>query len=321
MATLAQAAGRFRRYTGVRVLAIVLLTLTACRAQSAESQVEAVLKRMERAEQTGDFDGWAGLWTHEKSGEFEKMRPYATARPEVRYRAMKSFVHGDAAVLLVQGGPNAFVTMMLRRESGQWKIQDLLFRDTAPDPNSVYALAPPDPGAFARAGSRWDQVAPGMDPSQAARLGWQMKAVFDESYLYIRIESSADLPAPGSTIEKPPGGWPVLKIDILGAGEFVLYDAVNVGDQATFDARGKANSHRAYAAYMIRLERNGHEVFSTSADLHPSPLVEVAGRYYDIRIPLATMGITDSRATRMTIGDAQWPKSVVVSVAVQRYGR
>jgi hypothetical protein len=103
------------------------------------------------------------------------------------------------------------------------------------------------------------------------------------------------------------------------AGEFVLYDAVNVGDQATFDEHGRANSHRPFAAYSIRLERNGHEVFSSSADLHPSPLVEVAGRDYDIRIPLATMGIMDSHATRMTIGDAQWPKSAVVSIAVQRY--
>ena len=93
------------------------------------------------------------------------------------------------------------------------------------------------------------------DPSQAARFGWQMKAVFDESYLYIRIESSAELPAPGSTIGKPPGDWPVLKIGASDAGEFVLYDAVNVGDQATFDERGRANSHRPFAAYSIRLEQ------------------------------------------------------------------
>jgi hypothetical protein len=113
----------------------------------------------------------------------------------------------------------------------------------------------------------------------------------------------------------------VLKIDTSDAGEFVLLDAVNVGDQATFDAQGKANSHRAFAAYMIRLERKDREVFSASADLNPSPLLDVAGRDYDIRIPLVTMGITDSRATKMTIGDAQWPKSAVVSIAVQRYPR
>ena len=295
--------------------------LTACWAQSGQSTVEAVLKQLERAEQTGNFDAWAALWTREKSGEVEKMRPYTRARPEVHYRAMKSFVRGDEAAMLVEGPANSFVTITLRREGGQWKIQDELWKDTAPDPNSVYALVLPDSGAFARAGSPWEQVAPAMNPAQAARLGWQMKAIFDESYLYIRIQSSTELPAPGSTIDKPPGGWPVVKIDTSDAGEFVLYDAVNVGDQATFDARGRANSHRPFAAYSIRLARKGREVFSASADLHPSPSIEVAGRNYDIRIPLGTMGIVDSRATRMTIGDAQWPRSAVLNIAVKRYPR
>jgi hypothetical protein len=277
---------------------------------------------MERAEQTGDFNAWVSLWTREKAAEQENMRAYAKARPEVRYRALKSFVRRDQAVLLVQGPtPGSFVTMQLRKEDEQWKIREQLWRNTAPDPNSVYALLPPDPGAFALAGSRWDRVAPGLDPSEAARLGWNLKAVFDETYLYIRIESGTDLPAPGSTVAKPPGGWPVLKIDTSDAGEFVLFDGVNVGDQATFDKNGKANSHRPYAAYMIRLERKDKEVFSASADLHPSPLLDVTGRNFEIRIPLATMSITDSSATRITVGDAQWPKSVLVSVAAHRYPR
>ena len=306
----------------MRFLALFLLTLTACSAQSDQSQVVALLTRMERAEQTGDFNALHGLWTREKAVEFEKMRPYVRPRPEVRYRATRSFVRGDDGVLLAQGpSANSFVTMTLRKEDGQWKIQDQVWRDTAPNPNSVYALAPPDPGSFARDGARWDQVAPALNPNEEARQGWQLKAVFDESYLYIRIELNAALPAPGSTIGTPPNGWPVLKIDTSSAGEFVLYDALNVGDQATFDSQGKANSHRAYAAYIIRLERSGHEVFTASAGLDPSPLVEVAGRDYDIRIPLATMGILDSRATKMTVGDAQWPRSVVVSTAVQRYSR
>jgi hypothetical protein len=259
------------------------------------------------------------LWTPEKARQLENMRPYVKPRPEVHYRVIKSLVRGDQAVLLVAGGPNSFMTMMLRQQNGQWKIQDAAFRDTAPNPNSVYALLPPDPGSFARAGSPWDQVPPGMDPKRAAREGWQMKGVVDESYLYILIESSTELPAPGSTIVTPPGGWPVLKIDTSSAGEFVLYDAVNVGDQASFDKQGKANSHRAFAAYSIRVERNHQEVFSASADLHPSPLLKVAGRDYEMRIPLVALGIADSRATRFTIGDAQWPKSAVLSFAVQRY--
>jgi len=249
------------------------------------------------------------------------MRPNAHARPDVHYRATKSLVQGDEGVLLVQGAPGSFATLILRREDGQWKIRDAMWRNTPADPNSVYALVPPDPGSFERAGSPWEQVAAGMNPSGASRPGWRMKAVFDESYLYIRIESSSELPAPGGTIRTPPGGWPVLKIATSDAGEFVLYDAVNAGDQATFGADGRANSHHRYAAYTIRLERQGREVFSASADLSPSPLLNVAGRDYEMRIPLASMGIFDSRATRITMGDAQWPKSAVGSFAVQRYPR
>jgi hypothetical protein len=307
--------------TTLRVLAILLLTAIICFSQSDQSKVEALLQQMERAEQTGDFNAWKALWTSEKSGEIEKMRPYATARPSVQYHALNTFVHGDQAVILVQAASDSFITMMLRREGGDWKIQDEVWGDTQPDAKSVYALVPPDPGAFARAGSPWNQVAPGLDPAQAASQGWQLKAAFDESYLYIRIESSDRLPAPGSTIEKPPGDWPVLKIDTSNAGEFVLYDAVNVGDQATFDEHGKANSHRAFASYTIRLEQKDHAIFTTYSGLDSSPLIKVAGRNYDIRIPLAAMGIMDSRATQMTIGDAQWPKSAVVSIAAQRYPR
>lgn len=276
---------------------------------------------MERAEQTGDFNTYLGLFTREKASDLEKMRPYARPRPEVQYRALNTFVRGEDAVLFAQMAADNFITLMLRKEGGQWKIRDQTWRNTAPAANSVYALLPPGPGAFRRAGSPWDQVAAGMDPGQAARLGWQLKAVFDEAYLYIRIEAGAELPAPGSTVKTSPGVWPHLRINTSDAGEFVLFDAVNIGDTATFDEHGKANSHRAYAAYMIRLEQNDHEVFSASADLNPSPLLDVAGRDYDIRIPLAAMGITDSRATKMTVGDAQWPKSVWVSIAVQRYTR
>jgi len=39
-----------------------------------------------------------------------------------------------------------------------------------------------------------------------------------------------------------------------------------------------------------------------------------------MRVPLATMDIMDSRATKMTLGDAQWPSSVF-SMPVQRYPR
>jgi hypothetical protein len=72
---------------------------------------------------------------------------------------------------------------------------------------------------------------------------------------------------------------------------------------------------------MIRLERNGREVFSASADMQPSPLLTVGGRDYEIRIPLLTMGITDGRAAKISVGDAQWPKSAIFSAAAARFPR
>jgi len=46
----AQARRWLRRYTSVRVIAVLRLTLTACCSQSDEAQVEAMLKKLERAE-------------------------------------------------------------------------------------------------------------------------------------------------------------------------------------------------------------------------------------------------------------------------------
>jgi hypothetical protein len=306
--------------TKVHLLAILLIYLGRCQAQSqtAESQIAAMLQRMERAEQTGDANAWIALWSREKA---EEARPLTRPWPEARYRAYKIFVQGDEAAVLAQVAAHSFVNMTLHKEDGEWKIRNQVWRQSAADANSVYALLPPEGGAFPRAGSPWDKVAPGLAPKEADRLGWQLRAVFDESYLYIRIEAGATLPAPGSAIEKSPTNWPVLKITAAGAGEFVLYDAVNIGDKATFDKNGKANSHRPFAAYMIRLERNDREVFSASADLDPNRLIDVTDRFFEMRIPLRAMGVADSRATKITVGDAQWPKSVIVSLQVPRYPR
>jgi len=74
-----------------RVFAILLLTVTTACTQSDQRRVEAVLKQLELAEQTGNFNAWAGFWTRDKSVEIEKLRPYMRPRPEAQYRAMKVF--------------------------------------------------------------------------------------------------------------------------------------------------------------------------------------------------------------------------------------
>jgi hypothetical protein len=297
----------------------LIICTVVCRAQSPEDQVLAVFKQMEKAEQGGDANTWVGLWSRESASNAEKMRPYLRARPDAHYISSEVFVQGDEAALLGQYAAGQFMSMRFVKEDGRWKVKDLVFGDKAYPADSVYAMIPPATGSFERAGGPWQNVAPAFNTTEAAKHGWQVRATYDESFLYIRIESSTPIPAPGTPAEKPPMGWPVMKVGVSGIGEFVLHANANIGDQATFDEGGRANSHRHYLAYWLMLERANQMVFQTWADLHPNPLVQAGDHFLDVRVPLRTMGVTDARPTKITIGDAQWPKSAIFSLVVPQY--
>jgi len=274
---------------------------------------------MEKAVQSGDANTFIGLWSRESTSDAEKLGSQLHPQPDVHYTSSKVFVQGDEAALLGQYGQEGFLSMRFVKEDGRWKIEDFAFSDKAYPAESVYAIIPPAAGAFKRSGAPWQNVAPAFDKADAAKRGWQVRATYDESYLYVRIESSTPIPAPGSSAEKPPMGWPVMKVGVSGVGEFVLHASANVGDQATFDGNGRANSHRHYVAYWLMLERAGQMIFQATAGLHPDPLVQAGDHFFDVRVPLRTMGVADASHTRITIGDAQWPKSAIFSLEAQQY--
>ncbi len=303
----------------MRTLLCFLICTIGCRAQRPEDQVLAVYKQMEKAEQSGDANAWVGLWSRESVANAEKMRRYLRPRPEAHYTSSKVFVQGDQAVLLGQYSQDQFWSMRFNREEGSWKIKDQVFSNNAYHVDSVYAMIPPADGAFERAGAPWQNVAAAFNTAEAAKQGWQVRTTYDESFLYIRIESSTPLPAPGTTAEKPPGGWPVMKIGVSGVGEFVLHANANIGDQATFDKSGRANSHRPFVSYWLMLERADHMIFQATAGLDPDPLVQAGDHFFDVRIPLRTIGLADAMHTKITIGDAQWPKSVFFSLDASQY--
>jgi hypothetical protein len=292
-------------------------------AQRPEDQVLAVYRQMEKAEQTGDAKSWVGLWAHESASNAEKMRSSLRARPDAHYTSSRIFVQGAEAVLLGQYGSATFLSMRFVREDGRWKIRDEAFSDTPYDADSVYAVIPPPAGAFGRAGKPWQNVAGAFNPADAARRGWQVRAISDESFLYVRIESLKPMPAPGSQAELPPMGWPVMKVGIVGVGEFVLHATAEIGDEPTFDntsdKRGRAIGHRHYVAYWVMLERGDRTIFQTSAGLHSDPLVQAGDHFFDVRVPLRTMGVVDAGRTKITIGDAQWPKTAIFSLDVPQY--
>ncbi len=303
----------------MRTLVCLLICTLACRAQRPEDQVLDAYRQMEKAEQNGDANTWIGLWSRESAPDAEKMRAYMRPRPDVRYTSSKVFVQGDEAVLLGQSGKDQYLSMRFVKEDGRWKIKGQVFNDRAYTAESVYAMIPPVGGAFERAGAPWQNVAPALNNADAARHGLQVRAAYDESFLYIRIESSQPMPAPGTPAETPPMGWPVMKLGVTGVGEFVLHATANIGDQATFDKSGRADGHLHYVAYWLMLERADRMIFQAWAGTQPNALVQTGGNVLDVRVPLRTMGVGDARPTKITIGDAAWPKSAVFSLEAQRF--
>jgi hypothetical protein len=306
--------------TFVWTLLCFLIYTIGCRAQTPEDQVLAVYKQLEKAVQTGDANhSFVGLWSREKKSEAEKMRAMIPPQPDVHYTSSKVFVQGDEAVLLGQYAKDEYLSVRFVKEDGSWKIEDFAASDKPYPPASVYAMLPLPAGAFERAGSPWQKVAPALDKASSIRQGWQLRATFDESFLYIRIESATPMPAPGTEAEKPPMGWPTMKLGVSGMGEFVLRADANIGDQATFDEKGRANSHRKYVAYWLMLERADKMVFQAWAGTNPNPLIHAGGNSLDVRVPLRTIGVTDAARTKIMIGDAAWPKSAIFSLEVQPY--
>ena len=303
----------------MRSLVCLLICTIGCRAQQPEDQVLAVYRQMEKAVQTGDANTFVGLWSRESASEAEKMRPLIHPQPDLHYTSSKVFVQGDQAVLLGRYGKDGYLSMRFAQEDGRWKIKGQVFSDKAYPAESIYSMLPPAAGAFERAGTPWRNIAPAFDQAHAAQHGWQVRATYDESFLYVRIESSKPIPAPGSPAETPPMGWPVMKVGVSGIGEFVLHASANIGDQATFDPSGHANSHRHYVAYWLMLERADQMVFQAWAGLDPHLLVQAGDHFFEVRVPLRTMGIVDAAHTKITVGDASWPKSVFFSLDAQQY--
>lgn len=67
------------------------------------------------------------------------------------------------------------------------------------------------------------------------------------------------------------------------------------------------------------LARKGKMIFQAWAGPDPDPLIQAGGHFLEVRVPLRTMGVPDTRYTRIVIGDAQWPKSAIFSFEARRY--
>jgi hypothetical protein len=322
----------------VFLVAVVLLS-PACKAQRPDEAVVALVREMEHALQTGDSKAWTALFDAKTRENVPVGQQSIPTRPTVQFRATRTLVQGDTAAVIASMTDSAkpaarnHVTLRLVRESGAWKIADQAWSEKAPDPGLIYSTLPPSDGAFARAGSPWQGIARSSRNSKfynPEQVRWGLQAAVDESYIYIRIENGHELPAPNTEVQgefpnlKNPASldWPVMKIRVSGAPrqepkEFRLDAAESIGDQATFDKQGKANSHRHYMAYLLTVWRGDDRVVSAEAGSNVGPLVQVHGRYMDLRIPLQALGV--DQGAKFAILDANGPNGMILPYEVAAY--
>lgn len=279
--------------------------------QSSQDPVLATYKLLEKAVQTGDAKLYLSLQSQKKLARTnqESLRAFQetfTANPSVHYEVVGVRTREDHAAVLGKitdaSTPTQYYLVKFAVENGSWKIAEDTTNSRPIATAALEAAVPPKDGAFLRAGVPWDKIPPAVANTKWFKeddIPWGMKASEDESFLYIRFEARAPLPAPGTEIAaedaKSFKGIPstpnVIVIKNTAGKEFQLQVADNPMTRATFDANGHATSNRYFMSYSMALRDSRREMlFSDGTEDTFAPLIAVQDRFIDIKLPLNSLG-------------------------------
>jgi hypothetical protein len=326
------------RASHVLSLAAAIALVSGIRASDGdEDALKAVYKSIETAVRNGDGQLWLRLQSKNTLDEMPEQAKQNILQggyrdPSIRYEPIVVRVQSNDAILIGRfirtsqpGASYTYESVRFAREGGEWKITAEASSNTPLDPNSIWALLPPEDGAFARAQSPWPRIPYAglntkfFNPSQ---LNWKMQATVDESFLYVRFEAASALPAPGLEIHKsgnsplpetgaPPG--PPWMVVTLGEGgptpkSMEFQTGVQVETRSTFDKAGKANSYRYFVSYSLsawqptHAVQAGNQIFNRSTtDSDSFSLIFVHDRFLDVRIPLKAVGWSAARPPAIRI--------------------
>ena len=296
-------------------------------ATAAEAAVTAAYQQLEKSDRDGDADLWLRLHDRAMRAPLDEaavnhLRASVKARgpePALRYQPSVVRAVGDNAVVIgsITGSKRVAVpryhSVRYVIEDGEWKIAEEVMNNIPIDPHAAFALVPPVDGAFLRAGSPWNTVAYAalntayFKPQQ---LPWKMQATQDDTFLYVRFESSAPLAAPGLELrpsELPPEGPQVVKILPASGPSFEFKAGPIIETRFKYDPAAKKNNNRYFMQYSLDLSyatrgvQTGENIFRTGTDARSGQLVSVQDRYLDIRIPLQALGLEPARRTPISL--------------------
>lgn len=330
-----------RAVSGMAALGLALVSCRRteqpdARASSGEEAIRLVYQKLEKAVQRGDGALWWDLHSEQtpagvSAADMEQARTSFLknfhGRPELHYRILAAAARTDHGVIIgkiesASGANPTFEIVKLAIENGGWKIMQEDVSDSAPDLRLAAALLPPLAGPFDRAGKPWASLpfaqanAP-FNPS--ADLDWQLQAVQDDSFLYLRFEYKNPLPVSGTEISADPKGgpsWPpILKATVKGSGAvktaFEIQANPVTQTKSTFDANGHAASNRFFMLYALALrDETRNDLLSLNSDDTFTRLIAVQGRDMDIVIPLPLLGLDAQHPGEIELADINTPGKI-----------
>lgn len=284
---------------------------SSSRANSSRDAVAAVFRSLEKSEQAGDGKLYLSVQSKAKLDaagkkiiqEFSKGFP---PDPSVRYTLMGVRIRNDHAAVLgkitrsTSPAPQYYLGKLVL-ENGSWKIAEDQLDQQPIGASALEAAMPPEDGSFSRSGSPWSKVqyaAINTKWFKPSEVEWKLQATADESFVYVRFEARAPLPAPGTelpakgTLKTIPPSPNVMVIRTANGKNFDLLLSSNPMTRATFDEAGRATSNRFFVQYSYTVkDAAGATRFSGSTRDTFAPLIAVHDQFLDLRLPLASLSV------------------------------
>lgn len=236
-------------------------------------------------------------------------QPWVHLEPvAVQARGDRAFVIGSFDNPQNGDTTKSYLVRYVREDDG-WKIAELIAADRPPYAPAIHAYFPPEPGSFTRAGAAWQKIPYAELNTKSFKpedLTWKLQATRDATFLYLRFEAAAPLPAPKTEIPEAeakvihtgvPSGLPSMRIEVTSRpsretvvkASYGLQVGTNIGSRATFDDSGKANSQHYFLAYSLMVRSDRDEWLFDSEPGAFNDLMTVHEQFIDLRIPLAAI--------------------------------
>jgi hypothetical protein len=309
--------------------------------QRAQEDVLAAFGLVEKAMQDGDGVLLASLMARRVpagTGTATKISYHAplSRRPDLHLEPIAVCVRGDQAFVVARYDEpsSAARSFLVRygREDGAWRIVDQRTSEAPPYRQAVYAYLPPDGGAFTHAGLPWRGVAYAGASRKDAGQAWKVQAIRDESFLHVRFEANATLPAHKTAVTADdvearrtgaPADPPAMAITVtmtddrqtLVRSSFELQVATTVGSHVASADGANAGAGQHFLAYSVALNSDREETLFASSPGAFDRLIEVRERFIDVRLPLKSLGLHGRSVPEIEIREAAAPAQTPYRVA------